>query len=186
MSVSIVQGSILDFQGDAIINPANSFLRHGGGLAKVIADAAAGWPEGSPYWTEDEAEQQAAAHVWRLEQENHPNIPTGGIGVTSAGALDYAAIIHAVGPIWGGGGFHEDSLLGRAHIEAFDYALERDWSVAAPAISCGIFGFPVERAAKIAMFAAKSYSNLGGDITFYLFEDAHYAAYEDAYKRVNP
>lgn len=173
----IVQTDILTVEADAIVNPANSFLRHGGGLAKVIADAAA--PPASLSFHEPTKSQADIdfARNWREEQVYHPNIPTGGVGVTSAGALPYKGIIHAVGPIWGGGGYHEESLLARTHLDAFEMCIEKNWkSVVVPAISCGIFGFPVERASRVAVLCADAYDDVL-DITFALFSQEHYDAY---------
>jgi putative ATPase len=188
--VKIVHGNLLEAEADVIVNPANSFLRHGGGLAKIIADAAtaisAPPAEGGIYHTAYRteryfAESEAADH-WRREQADHPNIPTGGVGVTSAGALPFKSINHAVGPIWGGGSYCEDTLLARAHIDAFEMCCERGWkSVAVPAISCGIFGFPVERAARVAVLCADAYDDVL-DITFCLFSQEHYDAYMAAAK----
>lgn len=178
--MKIIQTDILTVEADAIVNPANSFLRHGGGLAKVIADAAAP-AEKNPGMDEREWYSQerrsAASWLWLGEQSKHPNIPTGGVGVTSAGALPFKAIIHAVGPIWGGGSYCEEHLLFAAHRNAFDRVLELGMrSVVVPAISCGIFGYPVDRAARIAVLCADAYDDVL-DITFALFSDEHYAAY---------
>lgn len=179
MTVTLKQGSILDFEGDFIVNPANSFLRHEGGLAYVIANAAAPLTQEYP-WKDAQSSLD-----WMDEQNDHPNIPTGGAGITSAGALPYKAIVHAVGPIWGGGDLHESELLYQAHMNAvrkarsFDHTMD-SVSIAFPAISCGIFGYPVELAAPIAIRAAHD-SN--ADVTFYLFEDEHMEAYMQAAMR---
>lgn len=166
--MNIIQGSILDFDGDAIVNPANSFLRHGAGLAKVIANAAA--PKGARGTT-----------AWWREQFSHPLIPTGGVGVTSAGRLPYNGIIHAVGPIWGGGAYHEAELLASAYSLACHRAFQRGWKrIAFPAISCGIFGYPVEKAATVAITEASAWAHFDVECNFYLFGDEHFAAYQEA------
>lgn len=169
--ISIVQGSILDFEGDTIVNPANSFLRHGAGLAKVIADAA--------------APPDSHKHVrgrWWAEQRHHPSVPTGACAWTSAGALPYKGIIHAVGPIYGGGTYFEAELLERVHESVIETAWNNNCkSVAIPAISCGLFRFPVELAAGIALSVAKgAWDGYPLDISFYLFEDSHVEAYNKA------
>lgn len=183
--MNIIQGDILSFDGDAIVNPANSFLRHGAGLAKIIADAAAPWPKTRATALSQLNAQCVRDRAWRDEQRDHPLIPTGGVGVTSAGALPYEGIIHAVGPIWDGGNLCEHTLLNSAHRRAIQAARERGWRrIAFPAISCGIFGFPVQAAAAIAVRTAKL-AELRGDIqiSFYLFEDAHVEAYRAAEAR---
>lgn len=181
----IYQGSILDVEADTIVNPANSHLRHGGGLAAIIAKAAAplahfksmdevyyfGGPDTDPAdWQGDQD--------WTNEQINHPLIATGNAGWTSAGRLPYKGIVHAVGPIWNGGNFCEAALLRSAHQHAFAQAiLSGCQSIAVPAISCGIFGYPVHLAAPIAVDAAVGAERIGLDVTFALFEDEHVAQF---------
>lgn len=182
--ITIHQGSILDFEGDVIVNPANNFLQHGGGLAAFIAKAAAPWDHNFAYWGSEEHAQAVATTEWQEEQRNHPLIATGAAGWTSAGALPYKGIVHAVGPIWEGGGFLEEDLLELVHEHALMVAEEHECrSIAFPAISCGIFGFPVEKAAPIAIEVAKwgKYYNID-HVAFYLFEDTHYFAYKEALK----
>lgn len=188
----LIEGSILDAEADAIVNPANSFLSHGGGLARVIAQAATGpvgydrseplassihGPQNIPWTAEGEA--------WRAEQRDHPLIPTGGIGVTSAGCLPYEGIIHAVGPIWGGGDYYEPTLLRLVANNAYAAAYQHRWRrLAVPAISCGVFGYPVEAAAYRLVMAARTWEapalTCGLEVTFYVMGDEHRAAFEKA------
>lgn len=183
MSITIFQGSILAVKADAIINPANSFLYNGAGLAGVIQRAATA-PfraiEGLPVkelrarW---EARQKAV-NQYEQERKDHPLIATGAAGVTSAGALPYKGIIHVVGPIWAGGQFHEDDLLFSAYSEAFEAAVQRGWtSVAAPAVSAGIFGMPIGNVAINAVLAANYYATKL-DVTFALMDDDHVVEFE--------
>ena len=177
MSITIIKGSILEAETDTIVNPANSFLQHAGGLARVIANAAAPAYQNIPY-----EHSRFAAYIngqaFLNEQALHPNIPTGAAGWTSAGVLPYKGIVHAVGPIWGGGEFYEHELLYEAHESAFKVASEqRCASIAFPAISCGIFGFPVDQAALTAVDSMRTWDL---DIQVYLMEDAHVEAYENA------
>lgn len=171
--MNVHHGSILDCQTDAIVNPANSHLHHGGGLARAIADAARDPRNFGPPFDE-------LRDPWDLEQEAHPLIPTGSAGWTSAGRLPFKGIVHAVGPIWGGSGFREHDLLQLAHVSAIRVAREHGCkSLAIPAISCGIFGFPIEEAAPEAVVASHFASGLFGvEVTFALMEDEHVAAYE--------
>lgn len=182
MSVAIHLGSILDVQADAIVNPANSFLRHGAGLAKVIADACA--PKNRP--TASPRHCDAVGVSWWKEQGRHPLIPTGGAGWTSAGHLSYRGIVHAVGPIWGGGDFLEKQLLEMAYANACSVAHENKCrSLALPAISCGIFGFPVKQAALRALkgvefWATPQPDGLEMEITFALFDSEQVDAWRFA------
>lgn len=183
MGIKIVQGSILEADVDCIVNPANSHLRHSGGLARVIADAA------DPFTPEGLLPQADfdVVGAWRVQHRNAPLVPTGGAYVTSAGALPYKGVVHAVGPVWGGGCYEEHTLLRLAHQNAFYAAWSRGWkSIAYPAISCGIFGFPVREAAHIAIQFAHTTSQFherysgGTRIEFYLPEEEHYNAYYEA------
>lgn len=177
MSIAIAEGSILDFKGDAIVNPANGFLMHGAGLARVIDRAArnAWTPQGVVNMSVADIKARVAEDVEKIrayvsDHQRTPTIATGNVAVTSAGVLPYKGIIHAVGPVWNGGRFCEAALLASAHAEAVAAAHARSWeSVAFPAISCGLFGYPVERAAKIAVEAVLFASLFDVDVTFYPF-----------------
>lgn len=177
MSVTLHKDvSILDAKQDVIVNPANSFLRHGGGLARIIAEAAA--PSINKSKALPSSAEAAASKAWWNEQYTAPSIPTGAIHVTSAGLLPFKAIIHAVGPIWKDGNLLEHDLLELTHESIFDRCAAEGWSVAVPAISCGLFRFPIDEAAPTALNVAGWYPLL--DIHFYLMGDEHYNAYESA------
>ena len=181
-SIEIYQGSILDVEADAIVNPANSFLRHGGGLAAIIDRAAKVWPhrsgvdlQASTIDNEFRAQRQAIEQ-YENDTLNHALIPTGGAGWTSAGSLPYKGIIHAVGPIWGGGNYFESQLLISAYHNAFRVARNhRCEHVAAPAISAGIFGVPIHIVSHCAYEVARTTSLR---ITFALMDEEHVRAFE--------
>lgn len=180
MSIHLFQGSILDCEVDTIVNPANSFLRHSGGLARIIADKA------QPYTRDElahfdqalETAEQYAAREWQNAHDNAPLIATGNAYATPAGALPFKAVIHAVGPIWNSGIFLEEDLLEIVHESLFDAALELGTSVAVPAISAGVFGCPIDIVARRAVQVAGWYTDQL-DITFALMEDGHMAAYQN-------
>ena len=117
---------------DAFVNAANEWLAHGGGVAGAIAAAA------GPDLDED---SRRIGHC-----------PPGDAVVTRAGRLPQRAVIHAVGPVWRGGAEGEPELLASAHRAAVARAEEAGFaSIALPAISTGIFGYPLERAAPTAV-----------------------------------
>lgn len=119
--------SLLDAPAQAIVNPANSGLIHGGGVAALISKA--GGPE-----------------IQRESRRKAP-VPTGKAIHTTAGALPFLRVIHAVGPIWKGGAHKERRFLEQAVQSALEVAETLGLqSVALPAISTGIFGFPIEAA----------------------------------------
>lgn len=185
--IRVVQGDLLAQEADCIVNPANGFLRHGAGLARLIADRAA--PKNVPAGPTGDAREgmkcDETGRLWWAEQYGHPTIATGDVAVTSAGHLPYKGIIHAVGPVWKDGTLYERELLAAVHVRAFEAAKERGWkSIAFPAISCGLFRFPVELAAPQALIVANGYRSQFERITFALFEDSHYKAYREAAVRV--
>lgn len=184
MSITLHKGSILDSPADYIVNPANGHLRHGGGLAFIIDQAARTVPVGSWHGMsikEIHAEQDAMQE-YNDQQAAAPLIATGNCILTSAGRLPYKGIIHAVGPIWNGGDYMERDLLDLAHESTFKLADELGAkSIAVPAISCGIFGFPVKEAARIAIVIA-GWATC--DVEFWLFSDEHFAAYNNALERL--
>jgi putative ATPase len=133
-----VRGNLLEEPVDAIVNAANGHLAHGGGVAGVIARAA-----GRPL--QDDSE--------RIVRERGV-LPAGSAVVTTAGALPFKGVIHAVGPRHGEG--DEEAKLVRALTEAFSRAAERGWrSVAFPAVSSGIFAVPLEICARAYVKAAR-------------------------------
>jgi len=136
----VVQGDLLQEPVDAIVNAANEFLAHGGGVAGLISRAA-----GPALRHESE----------RIVRERGP-LPTGSAVVTGAGALRYRGIIHAVGPRQGEG--DEEAKLRRALTEAFRRAAEAGWSsLSFPAVSSGIFAVPPTTCARAYVAAVRGW-----------------------------
>ncbi len=139
-TVQIVQGDITTEEVDAIVNAANEHLQHGGGVAWAISKH--GGPtiqQESDEWVRTKGTVSHAHPAW-----------------TSGGLLPAKTVIHAVGPVWGDG--NEDAKLSAAVTGSLRVADELDLqSIAFPAISTGIFGFPKERAAKIILGAIEAY-----------------------------
>ena len=163
--LEIVRADLLEQDDlEAIVNAANSQLAHGGGIARAIA--LAGGPE--------------------LEEESveHPPVAVGDAGITTAGRLPFRAVIHAVGPMWRGGGQGEAELLASAHREALAIAVRNGLHrIGFPAISCGIFGYPVEEAAPVAVGAVRETMDELSSIElvrFCLLDDEHLAAFRRA------
>ncbi len=138
--VQIVQGDITTEDVDAIVNAANEHLQHGGGVARTISRQG-----GSAI----QKESDAWIHQHGLVSHSHP-------AWTSGGRLPAKYVIHAVGPVWGDG--DEDQKLSDAVTGSLRVADElKCSSIAMPAISTGIFGFPKNRAAEIIFSAIEEY-----------------------------
>lgn len=158
--LQLVHGDITTEAVDAIVNAANQHLQHGGGLARAIC------VRGGPT-----VQQESDAWVQAKGPVSHERPAW-----TSGGDLPAKYVIHAVGPVWGSG--DEDAKLAAAVTGALRTANELGLaSIALPAISTGIFGFPVERAAKVILAAIHEY--LLGDrqtglklVRIVLFDDA--------------
>ena len=130
--IELVMGDITRQRVDAIVNAANSSLLAGGGVCGAIHRVAGPELEG------------ACRAIG--------GCPTGQARITPGFRLPARFVIHAVGPVWRGGGNGEDDLLGSAYRSSMELAHERGLrSIAFPSISTGIYGFPVERAARIAV-----------------------------------
>ena len=134
--IEVVLGDITEQQVDAIVNAANPTLLGGGGVDGAIHRA------GGPRILE--------------ECRTLGGCETGDVKATGAGNLRARYVLHAVGPVWHGGGRGEQELLASCHRRAIELAAELAIrTVAFPAISTGAYGYPVERAAPIAIAATR-------------------------------
>ncbi len=167
--VSIIQGDITKQTTDAIVNAANSSLMGGGGVDGAIHRA------GGPAILEEC--KQIVAKQGRL--------PTGKAVITTGGNLKAKHVIHTVGPIWHGGNKNEAELLGSAYFECLKLATENKLaSVSFPSISTGAYGYPVNKAAGIALrtvfsFLEEQATSLK-DVVFVLFDSKTYESYLSA------
>jgi O-acetyl-ADP-ribose deacetylase len=144
--VRIGQGDLTEERVDAIVNAANEHLALGGGVAGAIRRRGG-----------ESIQDECRAWVRAHGPAGHDRP-----GLTGAGRLPCRAVIHAVGPVWGSG--DEDRKLGTAYRAALELAHERRFgSVAFPSLSTGIFGFPVERAAPIALGVVRAFSEAHPD-----------------------
>ncbi len=152
--VRVVKGDLTEAPVDAIVNAANSYLRHGGGVAGAIV--------------------RKGGSVIQEESDAIGYVPVGRAAVTTAGRLKARWVIHTVGPRWGEG--DEEQKLASAVKNALALAAEKGCTtIAMPAISAGVFGFPKDRCARIiirevAAFATDAATSLKG-IDIYLMDD---------------
>ena len=130
--LQLIHGDLTEEHVDAIVNAANAQLQHGGGVAGAIVRRGG-------------VQIQEESDVWvRARGPVHQDSPA----LTGAGCLPCHHIIHAVGPVWGEG--NEDAKLHAAVAGALHLADQQGFSsLALPAISTGIFGFPKDRGARI-------------------------------------
>ncbi|MFQ6675229.1 MAG: O-acetyl-ADP-ribose deacetylase [Fidelibacterota bacterium] len=130
--IEIVQGDITKMSVDAVVNAANRTLLGGGGV--------------------DGAIHRAAGPGLKEECRTVGGCETGEARITGGYNLPARWVIHTVGPVWRGGDREEDELLASCYRSCFDLALKHGVnSIAFPAISTGAYGFPLERATRIAL-----------------------------------
>lgn len=167
-TIELVQGDITRERTDAIVNAANSELLPGGGVCGAIHRAGGA----------------SIAEECMTVRAHRGSVPPGGAAATKAGRLSARYVIHAVGPVYQGGGRGEAEVLASCYRESLRIADDlKLTSIAFPAISTGIFGYPLEEAARVALEAVAAalpglqHVNL---VKFVLFEDTALAAFTRA------
>ncbi|MEM2940402.1 MAG: macro domain-containing protein [Thermoproteota archaeon] len=164
--IGLVKGDITKVEADAIVNAANSWLKHGGGVAGAIVR------EGGRIIQEESD---------RIVKERGP-IRVGEAVYTSAGSLKAKYIIHTVGPRIREG--DEDEKLRTATLNSLKLAEQLGLSsIVFPAISTGIFGYPKDRCAQVMLRTIKDYTLAGGrlkDIIICLYDEETYRIFEEA------
>jgi len=161
--VELVEGDITEQKVDAIVNAANSRLAGGSGVDGAIHRAAGGV-------------------LMEETRRLYPNgCPTGEAVPTTAGNLDAKFVFHAVGPVWRGGLTGEGQSLAGVFQRCLELAVEHECnSIAFPAISTGVYGYPVDRAAETSLAAIRDFcaaENKPSMIRVVLFDGGTYGAF---------
>lgn len=143
--IEVIQGDITKQQVDAIVNAANRTLLGGGGV--------------------DGAIHRAAGPELLEECRTLNGCETGQAKITGGYELPAKHVIHTVGPVWHGGSSNEDELLANCYRNSLELAEQHDLkTIAFPSISTGAYGFPMERAAKIAVREIKQHLEAGSQL----------------------
>ncbi len=170
--ISLQQGDITKQHTDAIVNAANSGLMGGGGVDGAIHRA------GGPDILEEC--KKIVAERGRL--------PAGQAVITTAGKMNARHVIHTVGPVWHGGGKGEPETLASAYRESLKAAVENGLkTVSFPSISTGVYGYPVDKAARVALNAVAEFLHKDEslqEVVFVLFDSRTLEAYEQALKEL--
>lgn len=165
----LVMGDITERDVDAIVNAANSYLQHGGGVAGAIV--------------------RKGGQIIQDESNKIGFVPVGNAVITTAGKLPSRFVIHTVGPKMGEG--DEDNKLKNAVISSLRLASEKGLnSISMPAISSGVFGFPKDRCANILVNEAKNFLEEYKDtsleiVEFCIFDDLTLSYFKQEFDKLN-
>lgn len=164
MSLTCVKGDITTIEVDAVVNAANSSLLGGGGVDGAIHRAAG----------------NALLDACIAVRDRQGGCPTGQAVITTAGNLPATYVIHTVGPVWRGGDGGEDELLASCYRNSLSLAVANGvQTIAFPNISTGIYRFPKDRAARIAVQATSGFEDLATlrQVLFVCFDDENFDLY---------
>ncbi|MDY6911901.1 MAG: O-acetyl-ADP-ribose deacetylase [Chloroflexota bacterium] len=163
--LSLLQGDITRQDTDAIVNAANSRLMGGGGVDGAIHRA------GGP----------AILEECKKIVAERGHLPAGQAVITGGGRLKARHVIHTVGPVWRGGNSQEPETLASAYRECLKLAIENGLeSVSFPSISTGVYGYPIDQAAKVALGTVTDFLKRDTslvEVWFVLFDSRTFDAY---------
>lgn len=173
VKLRLIQGDITKQDTEAIVNAANSSLMGGGGVDGAIHRA------GGPAILEEC--KQIVARQGRL--------PTGKAVITTGGNLKASYVIHTVGPIWHGGNKGEPELLASAYHESLKLAADNNLaSISFPSISTGAYGYPVDRASRVAIRAVDAFLRQRAtslrEVVLVVFDSQIFTAYSLALREI--
>src|SRR5690606_25740545 len=165
--IELLKGDITKLEVDAVVNAANSSLLGGGGVDGAIHRA------GGP----------AILEECQRIRAKQGGCMVGEAVITTGGNLPANFVIHTVGPTWNGGKYYEEALLASAYRSSLALAVEHQLqSIAFPNISTGVYRFPKDRAAEIAIDTVKEFLNFSSaeiKVTFVCYDEENYWIYEE-------
>jgi len=163
--IIIKQADITQEDVDVIVNAANTHLAGGGGV--------------------DGAIHRAAGKSVMAECREIGSCKTGDAVITDAGELKAKKIIHTPGPVWGGGGKGEAELLRNCYRRSFEEALSNGLkTIAFPAISTGVYGYPIEEATRIALEEGLKVQDDFDEVRYICFSSSDYDVYQKVYEEL--
>jgi len=166
--LSLITGDITKQETDAIVNAANNSLLGGGGVDGAIHRAGG---------------RQILEECIKI-REKQGGCETGEAVITTGGNLPAKFVIHTVGPIWRGGNSGEPDLLANCYKNSLRIAVENNIkTISFPSISTGVYGYPVEKAAPVALNTVKEflqYDDSLDEVVFVLYDRQTYQGYEEA------
>ena len=166
--IELIKGDITKLEVDAVVNAANKQLKGGGGVDGAIHRAAG-----------PQLHEQCMLLIEKLGGE----LPVGEAGITQAGEMPAKFVIHTVGPVWRGGNKGEDRFLTKAYRSSLQLAVDFGLkTIAFPNISTGIYGYPKDKAAEIAVNEVNRFLSENDTIEkviFVCFEDENYTLYKN-------
>jgi len=172
MKIQLIKGDITKIKVDAVVNAANSRLVGGGGVDGAIHRA------GGP----------AIMRECDIIRQKYGGCQTGEAVITSAGNLPAKHVIHTVGPVWKGGDHNEPNLLRNAYLNSMKLAEKhRLKSIAFPNISTGVYGYPSDAAADIALATVTDYMNRETtieEVVFVCFDTISLNIYNEKLKKL--
>jgi O-acetyl-ADP-ribose deacetylase (regulator of RNase III) len=164
-TLSLIQGDITLQETEAIVNAANTGLLGGGGVDGAIHRA------GGPKILEE----------CKSIRAKQGGCPTGEAVITTGGNMVTEYVIHTAGPVWSGGNRNEDQLLRNAYYNSLNLAKENGIkSISFPSISTGVYRFPIDKAARIALTTVKEFIQEYNfaEVRFVLFSEKDLQIYE--------
>ncbi len=170
--IELHQGDVTLQEVDAIVNAANSRLAGGGGVDGAI-------------------HRRGGPAIMAETDAQHPDgCPTGSAVISGGGKLKAKHVIHAVGPVWHGGDRGEPDLLAGAYRRSLELAVEAGCtSIAFPALSTGVYGYPMDQGARVALATAIAFLKEHGKpevVRFVLFGAGAYGAFAAAMEELAP